>query len=194
MNTGVKEYLQASPTGRRAVLKKQYLENMPRGASERNCALFHLGYLVAYTRRLNLVECKSANQPLPKPSALRKTDLFLCVEVCTEIIRENTLLKSDAEFWRCWTTFEGLLERVKSKDGPESFFETAYLLLYLAGLIFRRRVADGAIEKEPQIFSLEGYKSVAAGFARPLFESMESPADQLENLTSNLQSLAHTSP
>ncbi len=190
MKTGLKQYLQAPPSGRRAVLKKQYLAGVPSGASERERALYHLGCLVTYTRRLNMVECKADSQPMPKPSALRKTDLLVCVEICAESIRENTFLHTDAEFLRCWTAFEELLERVKSKDGSDNVFETAYLLFYLASLIFKRHITDGTIEKEPQVFSLEGYKAVATGFARPLFESVNSPADQLENLADNLRSLA----
>jgi hypothetical protein len=190
MNNGFKQYLQAPASGKRAVLKKQYSASVPSGASERDRALYHLGHLVENTRRLNMVECRTGIQPIPKPSALRKTDLFVCVEVCAESIQENAFLQTNAEFWRCWTAFEELLDRVKLKDGSEEFFETAYLLFYLAALIFKRHITDGAIEKEPQIFSLEGYTALAAGFAQPLFASVKSPADQLKNVADNLNSLA----
>ncbi len=190
INIGLKKYLQTPPADKRAVLKKQYLANMPSGASGRNCALHHLDYLAIYTRRLNLIEGKGSSQPMPKPSALRATDLFLCVEVCAEVIREDSLLQSDTEFGRSWTAFEELLERVKSKDGPEDFFEAAYLLLHLAALIFKRHVTDGAVEKAPLILSLEAYKAVAARFARPLFEPVTSSEEQLESLADNLRILA----
>jgi hypothetical protein len=190
LNQQTKEYLDAPASNRRGVLKKQYLASVPSGASERDRALFHLGYLVTYTRRLNMVECKGSSQQIPKPSAMRKTDLLVCVELCAESIRESTFLQSDAEFWRCWTAFEELLERVKSKDGSENIFEASYLLFYLTALIFKRYITDGAVEREPEIFSLEGYTALATGFARPLFESVKSTSDQLENLAGNLRNLA----
>jgi len=184
-----REYLQASPDRRRAILKKQYLANRF-GTSERERALDHLGYLVEFARRLNMVEGKGGSQPIPKPSALRKTDLLASVEVCAEAIQEDSFLQRDGEFCRCWTAFEKLLERVKTKDGTENFFEMAYLSFYLAGLILKRHITDGTIEKGPEIISIEGYRAVAAGFARPLFESVKSPADQLQNLADNLEHLA----
>jgi hypothetical protein len=184
-----KEYLQTPSSGRRAVLKKHYLSN-PFGTSERQQTLDHLGYLIEFTRRLNMVECKHSNQPMPKPSAIRETDMFVCVEVCAESIRENTFLKSDAEFWRCWTAFDDLLKHVRSNDNSESFFETAYLLFYLTALILKRHVTDGTIEKEPQIFSIKEYATVAARLARPLFESVKCAADQMQNLAENLECLA----
>jgi hypothetical protein len=75
MNTGLKEYLQAPLSEKKAVLKKQYLARVP-SASEQEQALGHLGYLVEYTRRLNLIECKNSGQLIPKPLALRTTDFF----------------------------------------------------------------------------------------------------------------------
>jgi len=189
LNKQTQEYLQAPPSERRDVLKKHYLKNRF-GASEREQAIDHLSFLIEFTRRLNMLEGKgNILLQIPKPSALRKNDLFVAIEICAESIRENAALKMDADFWQCWTAFEELLERVKSKDGTESFFETAYLLLYLAALIFKRRILNGAIEKEPQIFSMEGYAAVAAKFAHPLFDSAHSSADQLESLTENLKNM-----
>lgn len=188
LNPKTKEYLQAEPSGRRDILKKHYLANRF-GSSEQERALGHLGHLVEFTRRLNMVEGKDGSQQLPKPSVLRKTDLFVVVEICAESIRENTFPQKDTAFWRCWTVFQELLERVRSKEGSEKFFETTYLLFYVAALIFRRHIMDGAIEKEPEIFSLQGYTALATEFAPPLFDSIKSAEDQLEKLAVNLQSL-----
>jgi hypothetical protein len=190
LNKETQEYLRASADRRRVILKERYLASAPSGVSEREQALFHLGHLVENTRRLNMIECKGSGQPLPKPSAIRETDLFVCVEICAEGIRENMFLKNCAELWGGWTAFEELLQRLKSTGNSEHFFEAAYLLLYLAALIFKRHVADRAVEREPQVFSLEGYKAAADGFAQPLFDSVDSSVDQLNSLTKNLHALS----
>ena len=192
LNQQTKEYLQAPAGRRRGVLKKQYLARVPGGASEQDRARFHLGSLVEFTGRLNIIECKSGNQPVIKPSMLRTNDLFVCVELCAESIQENAFLQTDEEFRPCWVAFIELLERVKSKDGSELLFETAYLLLYLAAVIFKRHITDAAIEMEPQIFSIKGYTALANEFAPPLFGAVKSPADQLKNLADNLRRLARS--
>ena len=191
MNKKIEEYLNIPASGKRAVLKKQYLSNLPSGASKRDQALNHLGYLVEYMRRLNMLECKDSSQPIPKPSAVRKADLFTCVEICAEEIQENTFLQTNAEFWRCWIAFEELLKRIETKNGSDEFFEASFLLLYLAALIFKRYITDGEIEKEPQIFSIDGYKAVAVRFAQPIFQSVKSSSEQLTNLAANLSNLAN---
>jgi hypothetical protein len=190
LNPKTKEYLQVPQSEKRAVLKKHYLANSF-GATAQERALGHLGYLIEFTRRLNIVECKGSNQPMPNASALRKTDLLACVEICMESIKEDTYLKNEnAKFSECCGAFEQLLERVKSKDSPEEFFEMAYLLFYLAALILKRCITDGTIEKEPQIFTAEAYKTLASRFAKPLFQPGMSAADQLDNLYYNFKSLA----
>jgi hypothetical protein len=191
LNKQTQEYLQAPQAEKRGVLKKQYLSNRFR-TTERERAVDHLNFLIEFTQRLNLVEGKSRGFNLPNPSVLRATDLFVVVEICAEVFREESLLKEDTEFWRCWTPFEKLIERVKSKEGTEHFFEAAYLLLYLAALIFKRHVMDGTVEKRPEILSNKDYLPVAARFTHPLFEPAVSAADQMKNLANNLQSLAHT--
>lgn len=191
LNPQTKEYLQASQATRRAILKKQYLAGRF-GVSEQERALGHLNHLIEFTRRLNLIECKANNgQKVPKASAIRKTDLFLSVEVCAEAVRDDSFLQREEEFRRCWRAFDNLLYQVKSKNNADEYFEAAYLLLYLAALILRRYIAEGGIELEPQILSDKGYLAVAARFARPLFGSLESPTAQLQNLVDNLQELAH---
>jgi hypothetical protein len=189
MNKKLEEYLNIPAGDKRANLKKQYLSNRF-GASELERALDHLNFLVEFTRRLNMVECKDGSQPIPKPSALRKTDLLVCVEICAESIQENGFLQTNAEFRQCWIAFEELLNRIATKNGSDEFFEASFLLLYLAALIFKRHIADGEVEKEPQIFSIDGYKAVAVRFAHPIFQSVKSSSEQLTNLAANLKNLA----
>ena len=181
--------MKAPADNRRSVLKKQYLASVPSSTSEQDQARLHLDYLVEYTRRLNMVECKSGNQPMIKPSMVRRSDLFICVELCAESIQENAFLQTIAEFRPCWIAFMELLERVKSKDGSDKLFETSFLLFHLAASIFKRYIMDGTIEKEPNFLSIEGYSTLAAEFTHPLFKSIKSPSDQLKNLTENLKSL-----
>jgi len=166
---------------------EQYRAQTPAGLAGRKQVLYHLGYLAEYTRRLSIIECKRSSQPVLAPSKLRGGDLFVCVEVCAEVIRENTQLYCDPEFWQCWTAFDDLLEHTKSKISAEDRLESAYFLLYLAALIFKRHIAEEKAENEPEIFSVEGYSEIANRFPRPLFTSNISMADQLENLKINLE-------
>src|SRR6266700_3185725 len=97
MNDKLSAYLNAPDDTRPAVIKAQYLARAPGGeVSFREQMLFHFENLQGFTRRLNLVECKINDQPPIKPSAILKTDLLVCVEICKEVIQE-TIVK-DAQF------------------------------------------------------------------------------------------------
>ena len=193
MNEETKNYLQAPDSRRRTVLKEQYLASVPGGiASERERALFHLEMLVEFTRRLNLVECKTGSQPIPKPSILIGNDLFVCVELCAESIQEDAFLRADGELWICWSAFVELIEALKLKQASDKIVEASFLLLHLAAMIIKRRIVDGSAEREPQILTVtEGYRALANEFQYPLFEAGSSSSEQLRNLTTNLKSLAH---
>ena len=193
LNEGTKNYLEASGDRRRAILREQYLARVPSSnTSQRERVLFHFENLAEFTRRLNLIECKTGSQPILKPSMLINNDLFVCVELCAECIQENAFLRTDEELWICWSAFVEVIEALKLKQASDKMVEASFLLLHLATLIIKRRIVNGSAEREPQILAVaEGYRALANEFPHPLFEAGKSSSEQLVNLTDNLKSLAH---
>ena len=183
-------YLQTPPNSRRSFLKEGYLRHVPK-ASERERVMYHFERLVEFTRRLNCLECITATQPTIKTSSFIRTDQFTVVDLCAECIQESCEFMVDRELTRSWVAFGGLLEVIKLKPAAENAVQAAFLLLHLAALIMRRRILDSHVEDEPQIVSLtEGYTALARDFSPPLFERMNSSAQQLNKLSENIAKVA----
>lgn len=196
MNEDTLRYLNTPGAGRQAVLKAQYLAHAPGdNAPIRERVLYHFEELKGFTRRLNMVECRTTNKPDIQPSLLLMTDLFACVEMCMQVIQETVLLdatfNNDKEFSDCWSCFVRLVTVLRSKGGRDDLVESAFLLLHLTVVIIARHIMDGTVEKQPSVLSLaEGYLTLMNAWPYPLFEPAQSPSEQLSRLANNLVSLS----
>jgi hypothetical protein len=136
-----------------------------------------------------MIECKSHNRTIIKPSTVRRNDLFVSVELCAESIQEDTFLQTNESFRSTWIAFMGLLEQIKAAGAPDKFFETGFFLLYLAAIIFKRYITYDVVQEVPEIFSIEGYAALGERFRYSLFESVESASDQMKYLAESLRNL-----